>query len=178
MHSPAKLALAFMAFTFAACSPEPASFDQAERDAMRAEVAETLGGLTAAMNSHEPEQIFRYFKQSEEFLYLGCTDVLVGWEAFSERIGPYYEVNPEVTFEQEILHIQIVSPTVAVAALRGSSSEAQALFWTDVLSKDEGSWKIVHEHESWPGCAAPTSAHPFTTVPGMEGSNPTPGQGG
>ena len=71
-------------------------------------------------------------------------------------------------FEQELLSIQILTPTVAVAALRGHSTEAEALFWTEVLQKGEdGRWLITYEHESWPGCSVPTGAHMGTE--GMQG---------
>jgi hypothetical protein len=89
----------------------------------------------------------------------------MGWEAFSSRVGVYYEANPEVEFHQEVLRVQVLSPTVAVAALTGGSSEAEALFWTEVLVREADGWKIAHEHESWPGCSPPSSPHPFT-VPG------------
>ena len=86
------------------------------------------------MNSHDSKEVLKHFRESDEFLYLGCTDYLMGWEAFSSRVGFYYEANPEVVFHQELLQVQVLSPTVAVAALTGGSSEAEALFWTEVLS--------------------------------------------
>jgi hypothetical protein len=141
-------------------SPEPTDADQA---ALAQEVRETLEGLTAAMNSHDPDEIFTYFRQGEEFLYLGCTEFLLGWQTFSSRVGPYYRANDSVSFHQEPVRIQVLSPTVAVAALRGGSTEAPDLFWTQVLVKEEGRWLITHEHESWPGCSPPSAPHPFTS---------------
>lgn len=145
-----------------ACQPDSGSITEARRTALGQEIRESLEGLTEAMNSHDPDRIFGYFRQSEEFLYLGCTSFLMGWDAFATRVGPYYRANPTVTFQQEVVRIQVLSPTVAVAALRGGSSEVEHLFWTDVLVKEEGRWLITHEHESWPGCSVPSGAHPFT----------------
>lgn len=147
------------------CQSNPGPLDQERKNAIIREVEETLSGLTQAMNSQEAEEVLGYFRESEEFLYLGCTDYLMGWEAFSRRVGFYYEANPEVEFHQEILRVQVLSPTVVVAALTGGSTKAEALFWTEVLVREADGWKIAHEHESWPGCPAPSSPHPFT-VPG------------
>lgn len=147
----------------AACRQEPVPFDQTLKAEITAEVEETLAGLTEAMNAHDSKRVFGFFRQSEDFLYLGCTDYLFGFEAFSVRVGPYYDNNPEVTFHQEVVQVQVLSPTVAVAALRGGSTEAEALFWTEVLVKEGGKWVITHEHESWAGCSPPSAAHPFTT---------------
>jgi hypothetical protein len=62
--------------------------------------------------------------------------------------------------EQAVLFVQVLSPTVAVATLRGSSTEANALFWTEVLQKSEdGRWLITYEHESWPDCSTPRGPH-------------------
>lgn len=146
-----------------ACIPEPATLDQAQEEALATEVRETLAGLTEAMNDHDPERVLAFYRQDEEFIYVGCTYFMFGWETFSPRAGSYYIANPEVTFERELTQLQVLSPTVAVAALRGGSTEAESLFWTEVLVKEDGVWKIAHEHESWPGCSPPPTPHPFTT---------------
>ena len=157
--------LAFLAIPLAvACSPEPEPFTQAQKNALAVEVRETLSGLTDAMNSHDPDSVMAYFRQSEEFLYLGCTYFMLGWETFSPRVWSYYIANPTVTFQQEVIRVQVLSPTVAVAALQGASSEAEALFWTEVLVKEDGAWHIAHEHESWPGCSPPSNPHPLTAA--------------
>lgn len=162
-----------------ACQPQAESFSEAQRAVLAAEVEETLGQLTEAMNSHDPDRVLGYFRNSEEFLYLGCTDFLMGWGTFSSRVGPYYASDSTRSFQQDIVRTQVLSPTVAVVALRGSSSEADALFWTEVLVKENGRWVIAHEHESWPGCSPPSEAHPFTTMEEMVGgTDTTTGEGG
>jgi ketosteroid isomerase-like protein len=154
------LPILFSVLVMAACasgSDASPSFDEAS---LVEEVRETLTGLTEAMNAHDPDLVFSFYRQDPSFFYLGCTDVLFGWDTFASRVGPYYRMNTDVTFQQEILNIQILSPTVAVAAMRGSSTEAPALFWTEVLQEDEtGRWLITHEHESWPGCSVPRGPH-------------------
>ena len=152
-----------------ACEPGSAPFGQAQKDAIALEVEETLAGLTEAMNAHDRDRVFAYFRNSEEFLYLGCTDILLGWDAYSRFAGPFYAANPDVTIQQGVVRTQVLSPTVAVVALRGSSTVSEALFWTEVLVKEDGRWVIVHEHESWPGCSPPSEPHPFTTPGEMTG---------
>ncbi|MGD2124153.1 MAG: nuclear transport factor 2 family protein [Gemmatimonadota bacterium] len=147
----------------AACEPVQDSLDRSQKEILTAEVLESLTGLTTAMNAHDPDQVFEYYRQNEDFLYLGCTDLMAGWETFSPRASSYYMANPLVTFQRETVHVQILSPAVAVATLRGSSSEVEALFWTQVLVKEEGTWRIAHEHESWPGCSPPSGSHPLTS---------------
>ena len=159
--------LAFLAA--AACTRGPVPLDQVRKDAIRVEVEETLAGLTEAMNAHDPDAVLGYFRASQEFLYLGCTEVVLGWDAYSRRAGMYHLANPEVVFEQEVVHIQVLSQDVVVAAIRGGSTDADALFWTEVLVREDGDWVIAHEHESWPGCSPPSAPHPFTTMDDMTG---------
>ena len=167
------LILLLVALVPMACTSGPGPLSGNERAATVQEVTETLNGLTEAMNSHDPERVFSFYRQDESFFYLGCTDILSGWGTFSTRVGPYYTFNSEVTFQQEILSIQVLSPTVAVAAMRGSSTEEGALFWTEVLQKGEdGRWLITYEHESWPGCSAPAGPHMGTEGEPEEGGDP------
>lgn len=148
----------------ASCQRLPAPLQDAQRQAIAQEVEETLGRLTEAMNAHDPEAVLGFYRHSEEFVYLGCTDFLLGFDTFSTRVGPYYPAHPEVTFHQEVVRTQVLSPTVAVVALRGGSSAAEALFWTEVLIRsDDGRWLVSYEHESWPGCPPPSGPHVLTT---------------
>jgi ketosteroid isomerase-like protein len=171
-----KVVLLMCAAMTVACTRGPevqGNFDEAT---LVQEVTETLADLTEAMNSHDPDRIFAFYRQDERFFYLGCTDVLFGWSTFASRVEPYYTSNPDVTFDQEVLSVQILSSTVAVAALRGNSTEASALFWTEVLQKDEsGRWLVTYEHESWPGCSVPRGPHMGTE--GVEGVAPPPDTG-
>jgi ketosteroid isomerase-like protein len=154
------LLVLWSALLLIACASGPDARPSLDEPALMEEIQETLTGLTEAMNAHDPDLVFSFYRQDPSFLYLGCTDILFGWDTFASRVGPYYTMNTDVTFQQEILNIQILSPTVAVAAMRGSSTEAPALFWTEVLQRSEaGRWLITYEHESWPGCTEPRGPH-------------------
>lgn len=138
----------------------PAPLSEGEVTAITEEVTEAMAGLTEAMNFHDPDRVFAFYRQDEEFVYLGCTSTMLGWSTFSPRVASYYRSAEEVTFEREIITIQVLSADVAVVAMRGSSTEAPALFWTEVLQKGEdGRWLVTYEHESWPGCSAPRGPH-------------------
>jgi ketosteroid isomerase-like protein len=120
-----------------------------------------MGQLTAAMNSHDPDSVLSFYLDSDEFVYVGCTDLMFGRDTYSTLVAPYYRNSTDVTFQQEILEIQVLNRTAAVVTLRGSSTEAPSLFWTEVLVRqDDGRWTIAHEHESWPGCDEPPALHP------------------
>jgi len=151
-----------LALFIAACAPTPASLSDADRAAVVAEVTAALSELTAAMNAHDPEGVIAYYPKDPGFLYLGCTDFITGGATFRRMVAPYYGPGNEVTFEQQIVSVQVLSPTAAVVSQRGSSSEADALFWTQVLVKKDGRWFITYEHESWPDCDPPSAPHPFT----------------
>ena len=146
----------------AACAPAPASVSEADRAAVTAEVTAALTELTAAMNAHDSEGVLGFYPEDPSFLYLGCTNFVTGGATFRQMIAPYYGPGSEVTFEQQIVSIQVLSPAAAVVSQRGGSSEAEALFWTQVLVKKDGRWRITYEHESWPGCNPPKDPHPFT----------------
>ncbi|OGU05039.1 MAG: hypothetical protein A2W29_10455 [Gemmatimonadetes bacterium RBG_16_66_8] len=147
----------------AACAPASTPLTDAGREAVTNEVKAVLAELTSAMNSRDGEAVVSFYSDSPDFLYLGCTDFLIGGATFRQMVTPYYGPARDVTFEQRIVSIQALSPTVAVVSQRGSSTEAEALFWTQVLVKRDGRWVITQEHESWPGCNPPREPHPFTT---------------
>ena len=170
---PIRFPIAALVLALPACGPSvDAPPNQADLDALAEEVREVMEEFTAATNSHDPERLFDLYKDTEEFVYMGCTDPLFGFDSFSARVGPYYRSNTDVTFEQEILQVQVLNPGAAVVTLRGSSTEASALFWTLVLVRqDDDRWLIAHEHESWPGCPEPAPPHPTGEMPavGVEG---------
>ena len=126
----------FLVLLMAGCQSQSTSLSQEDRAALALEVEETLGRLTEAMNAHDPDRVLSFFRESDEFLYLGCTDFMLGYRTFSTRVGPFYQNSLDVTFQQDVVRTQVLSPTVAVVALRGGSSEVEALFWTEVLVRE------------------------------------------
>ncbi len=150
----------------AACQQPPATeLTDSQRDAIVSEVNETVDQVFEAMNSHDAERLMTHYLQSGDFAYAGVTDVKLGFDLFSRVVSPWYVANPEVTFEHEIVQTSALSPTTAVALVRGKSTVSEALLWTQVYVKQDGKWLIAHEHESWPMCVEPPRPHPMTEQP-------------
>lgn len=158
------LALAIM--VPAACQPHQAPFTQSQRDATEAEVREAVGQLTAAMNARNADGVLSFYRDSREFVFVGCTDLIFGSEAFTGVVGPYWESRPEAAVQRDILRIQVLGPETAVVTLQSSSPDTSSLFWTQVLVREtDGRWLIAHEHQSWPGCPDPVPLHAMGDMP-------------
>jgi ketosteroid isomerase-like protein len=146
----------------AACAPSTESLSDDDRRAVAAEVTASLAELTKAMNGHDVEGVLGFYSERPDFAYLGCTEYVTGGESFRRLVGLYYGPRSDVTFEQRVVTTQVLSPNAVVVSQRGSSTESEDLFWTQVLVKEAGRWVIIYEHESWPDCAPPRPPHPFT----------------
>lgn len=146
----------------AACQASPATLTDAQRSTAEEEVRDAVSALMADMNAHDSDAVLGHYEHSEDFSYAGVSDILLGWEGFAGTVSPWYGSHEDVSFSYEIVQVRVLAGDVALAVLKGSSTEAPSLVWTEVLKKDgDGRWLIVHEHESWPGAAAPPPPHPM-----------------
>lgn len=146
-----------------ACGPRPGELSERGRAEITSQVNQRVAELFEAMNAHDVERIGSFYLHSDDFAYVGVSDVRVGWEPFSRIVGLWHRTHPEVKFEHEVVHTHVLSPTVAVAVIRGSSTETELLVWTQVFVRnDGGEWVIAHEHESWHETSDPPRAHPVT----------------
>ncbi|MFQ6047158.1 MAG: YybH family protein [Gemmatimonadales bacterium] len=145
-----------------ACQPQSEEVTEGQRTAIASAVNQRVAELFEAMNSHDVERVMSFYLKRVDFAYVGVSDVRVGWEPFSRVAALWYRTHPEVPFEHEVVHTQVLSPTVAVAVVRGSSTETELLVWTQVFVKDEGGeWVIAHEHEAWHETSEPPRPHPM-----------------
>ncbi len=144
-----------------ACQPER-GVDDASRTAITRAVMATMNDLYGAMNAHDADRVLAHYLKSEEFLYVGVGDTTLGWETFSSLTRPWYQSHPDVTFEYEIVHVQVLAPDVATVTAKGSSTEAPFLMWTRTFVLRDGQWLISLEHESWPGAEPPRAQHPMS----------------
>jgi len=150
-----------VALLCAACTPAPAAFTDQDRQAVSQEVRAAVEQLTEAMNAHDGDRVVSFYPGVPDFVYLGCTDYQIGGQSFAARVAPYYRANPDVTFEQRIVSLRVLGANAAVVSLRGRSTVAPNLFWTQVWERgEEGDWGVIVEHESWPGCSEPSAGHP------------------
>jgi ketosteroid isomerase-like protein len=148
--------------TTAGCQPPSAEPTEFDREEVVGEVREAVGGYFAAQNSNDAERVFDTYLQSEDFAYLGTTSVMAGWDRFSATVANWFRNRPDIAFEYEIALVQALSPTVAVATVRASSTQQEWLLFTQVYVRhDDGRWLVAHEHVSWPEAPAPRR-HPGT----------------
>jgi uncharacterized protein (TIGR02246 family) len=146
------------------CQQPVSDSTEFDRAAVQQEVREAVNAYFAAQNSNDAEQVFQTYLHSEDFAYLGVNDVFVGWEGFSAMVANWFRNRPDIAFEYEIALVQALSPTVAVATVRASSTQQEWLLFTQVYVRhDDGRWLVAHEHVSWPEAPAPRRH------PGMDG---------
>ena len=151
-----------LVFTALGCRQTSTEMTAASRAAVAEEVRAAVDAYFAAQNAHDTVRVFESYLQREDFAYLGVTRVMVGYDRFRSTVANWYRNRPDITFEHEVQLIQVLSPTAAVATVRGSSSDQEWLLFTQVyVLNDAGRWVIAHEHVSWPGAAAPRR-HPGT----------------
>jgi len=152
---PALAAVAAMA----ACQPTRELTD-AQRTTITADVIATVDSLYVAMNEHDADRVLGHYLQSDQFLYVGVSESIQGWQTYSAMARPWYQGHPDVTFQYQVLHVQALAPDVATATVRGGSTEVPYLMWTRTLVRRGGRWLIALEHESWPGAEEPRGQHP------------------
>jgi uncharacterized protein (TIGR02246 family) len=113
------------------------------------------------MNRHDANAVAAFYRDGEAFVYAGVSDVIEGGQNFRAMTAPWYSLHRDQTFEYSIVSTQILSPDIATVTIRGSTSAAPHLLWTDVMVLEDGRWMVALEHESWPGAPEP-SVHPAT----------------
>jgi uncharacterized protein (TIGR02246 family) len=160
MRMRALCALAAVA-ALGACQPAR-EVDGARRAAIQKAVVETVDDLYAAMNAHDPDRVLDHYLKTDDLLYVGVGNSVLGWETFSSMTRPWYPMHPDVTFEYEIVRVQVLAPDVVTVTAKGSSTEAPFLMWTRTLVLRDGQWLIALEHESWPGADPPNPGHPMS----------------
>lgn len=170
----------------AACAPGASPAAQAgSADPLKLEVAAAVNAVTdsiaEAMNVHDADRILAFYDPSPDFVYVSCTDVLVGGEMFANITRSLHVQRKGVTYDITPAGTTVLGPDAAVVALRTESSDTLAsnpVFTTRVLSKGaDGRWRVVYQHQSWPGCKAPRPPHPLTgaSPEGMEAGADTLG---
>lgn len=154
-----KTLLAVLVLT--ACQPPAFASDDPE-DRVRNEVRAAAEALLAAKNLPDGEAAVAFYQDGPQFTYLGCTEFIVGGEAFNRLLAPAYDRRAPGAFRMQVTDIKVTGPEAAVVQLVGSTDTQPHLFATQLWVRDDG-WKVALEHASWPGCRVPPGAHPFTT---------------
>ena len=155
--------------SFLACTASSGPLSDNERQAVVEEVSDAVGQLREAMNAFDADRVMSFYADGPDFIYVGCTELHFG-ETYSNIASLYYRPSRGVTFEQELVQVKVLGPATAVVTMRGSSSQAPHLFWTQIWVRNaDGGWAITHTHQSWPGCNEPRGGHPGTSTPDSAG---------
>jgi ketosteroid isomerase-like protein len=153
----------------AACAPgAPPPAQSGSADPVKQEVAAAVSAatdsLTAAMNAHDADRILAFFDLGPDFVYVSCTDVVFGGEMFGNITRSLHAQRKGVTYKVTPANTTVLGPDAAVVSIRTESSDTLAsnpVLTTRALSKGvDGQWRIVYQHQSWPGCKAPRAPHP------------------
>jgi uncharacterized protein (TIGR02246 family) len=143
----------------ASCAPAPAAFTDADRERAEAEVRAASMALVDALNAHDADSVLTFYSLDDDFTYVPCTDMLFGGKLFSGITRNLHATYRDAVYTMEVRSLRLLGPDAAVVSLSGTM--LTPLFTTRVLRRgDDGRWRIVWEHESWPGCADPTPPHP------------------
>ncbi len=161
MRFPALCLVASLAL--AGCRAASPELTAKQRASLANEADRAVLALVDAMNAHDSTAVLEHYVHDDTFSYVGVTDVLFGYDTFRRDTQQWYATHPDVQVHYQIVQTQVLSPTVAVVVMRGSSTLQRALTATEVLVRGpDGVWRIAHEHESWPETATPGEPHPMT----------------
>lgn len=159
----------------ASCAPATPPFTDEDRAIAEAEVRAASLALVHAMNAHDADSILTFYQLDDSFTYVPCTDVLTGGDFFAGLTRSLHASYRDAVYTMRIASLRVVSGDAAVVSLEGSM--LAPLFTTRVLSRgDDGRWRIVWEHESWPGCPDPTPPHPGVAPDDFLPSGELPGE--
>jgi len=149
------------------CADTPSlEVDEARKAEITQEVNQTVLAFVDALNAHDADAILAFYRLDEDLARVACTTIHGGAQVVEARIRSSATQNKERTFEMVPLHVRVLGPTSAVVSVLGRTSTTNGLAWTLGMELDrQGNWRIVHEHQSWPGCEAPSNAHQSATIP-------------
>jgi ketosteroid isomerase-like protein len=132
---------------------EDAAMTDAERTAVVEEAEEVIASLFEAMNAAEADAVLDYYS-ADPFIRVSCTQIQ-DRGLFMSATASYYRTRDSLTFQYQVTGSRALSSDAAVVSASGGLPEADGLFWTWVLEREDGELRVVHEHESWPDCPEP-----------------------
>jgi ketosteroid isomerase-like protein len=127
-------------------------------------VEAVIEALFDGVRAGDPDAVMAAYSRGDGFVYVGCTTARLGIEAMERMTAMYHGQAGARSATYELLSVRPVGADAAVVTARGSVGGAGSLHWTWVLEREAEGWRIAHEHESWPGCEAP-STHPAMEPP-------------
>lgn len=165
MRSSTLLVLSVLA---SACAPPVPTLTDAERERVTTEVRAVTDSVTAAMDAHDVDALLGFFDLTPGFVNASCTEFLFGGDLFASITRSYHAGRKDVVFDIRVVSIEVQGPGAATVVLQTESSDPRAsnpILTTRAMSRGAGGrWRIVSQHQSWPGCASPRPAHPMTSA--------------
>lgn len=151
-----------VALGLAACTNGPVTELRPGDKAQIEEVVQTAAEQWSLdLNGHDIDALLGHYLQTEDFVYVGITEVAPGFDAYASRARVWNQAKPDVTFQHEIMNVHALDHATATVVTRGTSSEGETITWSQVWTLcEDGVWRIALEHESWPQCVEPAGRHP------------------
>ena len=145
-------------------------------EAVEAEARAAIATFFEAMNSSDADGVLAVYS-ANDYVHVACTEYHE--KALFERIvRSYYRGERDPGLRYEIRAIRALGADAAFVSAAGASADAEGLFWTWVLEREDGELRIVHEHESWTNCPPPREsfhgpgAEPDTAGPAADETGP------
>lgn len=135
-----------------AAPPPAAELDAETQAAIAGEVRAAVDGLFEAMNAHDADRILEHYTDAEDLMYVGALSPEFGRGRLETMVRTWATGRANMTVTYQLIHVQVLSPTVATAFTQGQFSNSETgTVWTHVLVReDDGRWRIMLEHEVWP----------------------------
>jgi len=161
MKSLKNLVLIFLISVFAiySCQKAPAPLTEAEKEAISNEVRGTFSQLNAAMNSHNVDEMRKYFSDEEDFIYAGSGNIYTKPDDLFKVIASVHS-NPELLpFSVDFSEIKIKVLNNDFVMLTGigrvnnaigtDKAKSFQIAITFLMKKTEGKWLTIVGHESY-----------------------------
>ena len=130
-----------------------AAMSDAERAAVVEEAEAAVASMFEAMSAADADGVLEHYSAGP-FIRISCTQIQ-DRALFMTATESYYRTRDSLDFRYQITAGRALSPDAAMVSASGGLPEADGLFWSWVLEREDGALRIVHEHESWPDCPEP-----------------------
>lgn len=145
-------------FSIYSCQKAPAPLTEAEKEAISNEVKSTFTQLNAAMNSHNVNEIKKFFSNSDDFIYATSDNIFTNVEDLFNVISRTHS-NPDLlpfNIEFNDINIRVLNNEYATltgvgtvnSSIGTDNANSVRLTFTYLLKKTKGQWLTVVGHES------------------------------
>ena len=148
-------------FAIYGCQKSPVPLTETEKEAIRTEVRGTFSQLNAAMNSHNVDEMRKYFSDTEDFIYAGSGNIYTKLDDLFKVIASVHS-NPDLlpfTVDFNEIKVNVLNKELVMLTGKGiinnaiGTDKARSLqiTITFLMKKTEGKWLTIVGHESYKG---------------------------